>query len=236
MLDKGWTFNCQEGSTGDEINHRTYLYEVYLANDPKYTGRVTVPLLWDKKSQAIVNNESSEIIRMMNNAFNNITDNRIDYCPTELAHSIDKINNFVYENINNGVYCFGFATSQEAYEKAYKDLFDALDQVEMILSKNRYLLGDRITEADWRLFTTLIRFDVVYYGHFKCNKKRIEDYPSISEYVRELYQWENIAETVNFHHIKRHYYFSHKQINPSQIVPLGPDIDFLRTHKRSNTK
>lgn len=137
MLDKGWTFNCQEGSTGDEINHRTYLYEVYLANDPKYTGRVTVPLLWDKKSQAIVNNESSEIIRMMNNAFNNITDNRIDYCPTKLAHSIDKINNFVYENINNGVYCFGFATSQEAYEKAYKDLFDALDQVEMILSKNR---------------------------------------------------------------------------------------------------
>ena len=232
MLKNGWTFCVDEGSTGDEINHTNYLYEIYVANEPAYTGRVTVPVLWDKEQHSIVNNESSDIIRMFNQSFNSITQNEDDYYPGSLQNQIDKINDFVYKNINNGVYRCGFATTQRAYEKAYKSLFKALDQVESILRKERYLLGNTITEADWRLFTTLIRFDMVYYGHFKCNRQRIEDYPNISEYLRELYQWPGVRETVNFHHIKHHYYFSHTMINPTQIVPLGPAIDFLRPYNR----
>jgi len=233
MLEDGWTFfDPQPGSTGDELNHFSYLYEVYLAHDPTYTGRVTVPVLWDKKTHTIVNNESSEIIRMLNGAFNHLTKDDTDYYPQALRDDIDKINDFVYEHINNGVYRCGFAITQEAYESAYKKLFIALDQIEVILQKNRYLVGNHICEADWRLFTTLIRFDLVYYGHFKCNKKRIDDYPNIAEYMRELYQWHEIAATVDFHHIKRHYYFSHNTINPTRIVPVGPDIDFLRPYQR----
>ncbi|GGI93565.1 glutathione S-transferase family protein [Legionella impletisoli] len=232
MLEQGWTFNKDEGSTGDPINHFDYLYQVYTAHDPNYTGRVTVPVLWDKKTSQIVNNESSEIIRMFNQAFNAITDNHDDYYPLAFQSNIDEINSLVYENINNGVYRCGFATTQNAYEKAYKRLFDALEQVESILAKQRYLTGKRITEADWRLFTTLIRFDSVYHGHFKCNKQRLEDYPNLSGYVRELYQWPGISDTVNFQHIKRHYYFSHKMLNPTQIVPVGPCIDYNSPHKR----
>lgn len=233
MLENGWTFHLAEGSSGDAINHFDCLHEVYTASNPEYTGRVTVPVLWDKKKRVIVNNESSEIIRMFNQAFNHITGNESNFYPDELQDAIDNINDFVYENINNGVYRCGFATQQEAYEKAYGNLFDAIEKIEAILEHNRYLLGNVITEADWRLFTTLIRFDVVYHGHFKCNKKRIEDYPNLSNYLRELYQWPGVAETVNFQHIKRHYYFSHTMINPTQIVPAGPDIDFLRPHTRN---
>jgi putative glutathione S-transferase len=232
MLENGWSFAVNEGSTGDSVNHFDYLYQVYTANDPHYTGRVTVPVLWDKQKNTIVNNDSSKIIRMFNNVFDKITNNHDDYYPASLQNIINQINEFIYENINNGVYKCGFATTQEAYEKAYLNLFDALDKTEDILSKNRYLTGSSITEADWRFFTTLIRFDVVYNGHFKCNKKRIEDYPNLSEYVRELYQWPGISETVDFYHIKQHYYFSHKMINPTQIVPLGPEINYARPFVR----
>jgi putative glutathione S-transferase len=228
MLENGWSFAVNEGSTGDSVNHFDYLYQVYTANDPHYTGRVTVPVLWDKQKNTIVNNDSSKIIRMFNNVFDKITNNHDDYYPASLQNIINQINEFIYENINNGVYKCGFATTQEAYEKAYLNLFDALDKTEDILSKNRYLTGSSITEADWRFFTTLIRFDVVYNGHFKC----IEDYPNLSEYVRELYQWPGISETVDFYHIKQHYYFSHKMINPTQIVPLGPEINYARPFVR----
>lgn len=233
MLEHGWTFNVKEGSSGDALHHFDYLHQIYSKHDSDYTGRVTVPILWDKKQQVIVNNESSEIIRMLNQAFNHVTNNQDDYYPVALQNAINKINDFVYENINNGVYRCGFATSQEAYEIAYKKLFEALDEVEAILQKNRYLVGNTITEADWRLFTTLIRFDAVYHGHFKCNKKRIEDFPAISQYLRELYQWPGVRETVDFYHIKQHYYFSHTMINPTQIVPVGPEIDYLSSHNRS---
>lgn len=232
MLDKGWTFNLEDGSTGDPINQFDYLYQVYQKNNPTYSGRVTVPILWDKQTNSIVSNESSEIILMLNSAFNSITHNTSDYYPSYLQEKIDTINAFVYENINNGVYRCGFATTQKAYEEAFVKLFDALEKIEAILDQNRYLVGNNLSVADWRLFTTLIRFDVVYHGHFKCNKKRIEDYPNLSEYVRELYQWSNISSTVNFEQIKQHYYFSHTMINPTQIVPLGPEIDYSRPYKR----
>ncbi|KTD15955.1 glutathione S-transferase family protein [Legionella israelensis] len=235
MLQHGWTFCVSEGSTGDEVNHASYLYEIYIANDSKYTGRVTVPVLWDQETRVIVNNESSDIIRMFNQSFNSITQSAKDYYPQNLQSAIDKINEYVCKNVNNGVYSCGFATSQRAYESAYKCLFKTLDRIESILRKKRYLLGDTITEADWRLFTTLIRFDTVYYSHFKCNRQRIEDYPNISEYLRELYQRPGVSETVNFYHIKRHYYYSHSMINPTQIVPLGPEIDFLRPFNRCMT-
>lgn len=228
MLEHGWTFDKNAGSTGDDINHFRYLYEVYTASDPKYTGRVTVPILWDKKTKQIVNNESSQIIRIFNQSFNALTNNKDDYYPQELQKEIDAINELVYAKINNGVYRAGFATTQEAYEEGYNELFAALDKVEAILAKNKYLVGEKITEADWRLFTTLIRFDEVYYGHFKCNKRRIEDYPYLSAYRRKLYQWPGVAETTNIEHIKRHYYFSHTMINPTQVVPLGPDIDYSK--------
>lgn len=205
------------------------LHTLYTSVDPTYTGRVTVPVLWDKKTNSIVSNESSEIIRMLNSEFESDTP---DYYPDHLQNQIDDINAFIYPNINNGVYRTGFATTQQAYETAFNQLFDALDHIEGLLAKQRYLVGDQLTEADWRLFTTLVRFDAVYVGHFKCNKKRIVDYPNIWAYVRELYQVEGIAETVNMDHIKTHYYVSHTQINPTQVVPLGPEIDFWEPHER----
>lgn len=226
MLEHGWTFDRNTGSTGDEVNHSQYLYDIYLAHDANYTGRVTVPVLWDKKTRQIVNNESADIIRMFNTAFNDITGNQDDYYPAHLQSSIDTINAFVYEHINNGVYRCGFATTQNAYEQAYQKLFEALDDINARVAKQPYLTGEQITEADWRLFTTLIRFDSVYHGHFKCNKQRLEDYKHLARYVRELYQWPNISQTVDFNHIKRHYYFSHTMINPTQIIPVGPDIDY----------
>ncbi|HAF87619.1 MAG: glutathione-dependent reductase [Legionellaceae bacterium] len=225
MLEDGWTFCQKEGSTGDKLHDFACLHEVYTAHDPHFTGRVTVPVLWDTYTHKMINNESSEIIRIFNGAFNHLTDNHDDYYPSALQERIDEINAFVYESINNGVYQCGFATSQKAYEQAYGKLFDALDKIEEKLSHNSFLVGSQITEADWRLFTTLIRFDVVYHGHFKCNKKRLKDYPALSHYLIKLYQWPDIAETVNFFHIKQHYYVSHPHINPTQIVPVGPDLD-----------
>ncbi|MFT5112369.1 MAG: putative glutathione S-transferase [Parasphingorhabdus sp.] len=230
MLDQGWFFS--EISQHNPLQDLRYLHQVYTAAVRDYTGRVTVPVLWDKQQQTIVSNESSEIIRMFNTAFNLITGNTDDYYPDQLREEIDTINDLVYENINNGVYRAGFATTQEAYNIAYSRLFDALDHIEQILSRSRYLVGDTITEADWRLFTTLIRFDSVYYGHFKTNKQQIEDYANLSNYVRELYQYEGIAESVDLLHIKTHYYYSHTSINPTQIVPNGPGIDYGRAHNR----
>jgi putative glutathione S-transferase len=233
MFSDGWTFDSDTGSSGDALFQADYMHQVYTRNKADYTGRVTVPVLWDKKQNCIVSNESSEIIRMMNSAFNQVTGDDTDYYPMALQSQIDDINTLVYDNINNGVYRCGFATTQAAYEAAYQTLFAALDKIESILSQSRYLVGDRITEADWRLFTTLIRFDAVYHGHFKCNRQRIEDFPNIKEFVRELYQWPGVKETVNFEHIKGHYYRSHTTINPTQVVPVGPDIDYDRPHQRS---
>lgn len=232
MLEHGWTFNTDEGSSGDDLFDYQFMHQIYTRNKNDYTGRVTVPVLWDKQQQCIVSNESSEIIRMFNSAFDDITNDTNDFCPMSLQSEIDEINQFVYDAINNGVYLCGFATTQTAYQQAYNNLFDALDQIEQKLTHQRYLVGDIITEADWRLFTTLIRFDSVYHGHFKCNRQRLEDYPAISHYLRELYQWPGIAETVDFYHIKRHYYFSHTMINPTQVVPSGPEIDYYQPHQR----
>ncbi len=226
MLEHGWTFDKTTGSSGDPLYHCDYLHQLYTKTRSDYTGRVTVPILWDKKTQHIVNNESSEIIRIFNSAFNALTGNKEDFYPEILREQIDSINEFVYKYINNGVYKCGFSTTQHRYEEAYYALFNALDQGEAQLKTQRFLTGDQVTEADWRLFTTLIRFDAVYFGHFKCNKKRIEDFPQLSQYLRRLYQWPGIAETVNFYHIKRHYYYSHIKINPTQLVPVGPDIDY----------
>lgn len=232
MLEKGWQFGSQENETDDPINHAHHLFEIYLKADPNYTGKVVVPVLWDKEKQTIVSNESSEIIRMLNSEFDDFSKNNYDFYPRSLQKEIDDINKLVYDNINNGVYRCGFAKTQRAYEEAFDDLFDALDQIENILSKQRYLAGDQITEADWRLFTTLVRFDVVYFGHFKCNLKRIEDYLNLSNYLRELYQMKGIKQTVNFPHIKKHYYGSHKDLNPSGIIPKGPEINYERPHNR----
>lgn len=233
MGDEGWTFNEAEGSIGDSVNHTRKLGEVYLLAAPKYSGRVTVPVLWDKARKTIVNNESAEIIRMLNTAFNAFTDDRRDFYPEKLRTEIDAINNEVYPNINNGVYRAGFATKQEAYEEAFRALFAALGRMEERLSKHRYLAGAALTEADWRLFTTLIRFDAVYYSHFKCNERRILDYPNLSNYLRDLYQVPGVKGTVDLDHIKRHYYWSHPQINPTRIVPLGPKLDFDAPHDRA---
>jgi len=230
MGKEGWTFG--EGETADHVHGKKRLYEIYLLADPHYTGRVTVPVLWDKKLGTIVNNESFEIIRMFDTAFDGITGVRQDYYPEELRAEIDTINARVYDAINNGVYKAGFATTQEAYEEAFRELFKALDEIEERLAKRRYLLGSRITEADWRLFTTLVRFDAVYVGHFKCNLRRIADYPNLSGYLRELYQVPGVAETVSFDHIKRHYYQSHPTINPTGIVPVGPELDLEAPHGR----
>ena len=229
----GWTFGVLGEETADHLYHSKFLHEIYTRADPQYSGRVTVPVLWDKKLQTIVSNESSEIIRMLNSEFNDFTDVLTDFYPSELRDNINALNDFIYPNINNGVYRAGFATTQAAYEEAYLDVFKALDHLEEHLSSKRYLTGDQLTEADWRLFTTLIRFDAVYVGHFKCNKKRIADYPNLWNYTRELYQMADIAETVNMEHIKGHYYESHKTINPTGIVPSGPSIDFNAPHNRS---
>ena len=232
MAENGWTFEPAEGVVLDPINHANYLYEVYKAAEPTYSGRVTVPILWDKKTNTIVSNESSEIIRMLNSAFDGIGARAGDFYPVALREEIDEINARIYSNVNNGVYKSGFATTQVAYEEAVVPLFETLDWLEQRLSKNRYLLGDVLTEADWRLFTTLIRFDPVYVGHFKCNTRRLEDYPKLWAYTRELYQYENVAETINMHHIKHHYYISHTTINPSGVVPVGPVLDPGAPHDR----
>lgn len=232
MLDRGWSFKKEGGSTGDELFGFDYLHQIYTKNKADYSGRVTVPVLWDKKQNCIVSNESSEIIRMFNSAFNDITGDEQDFFPENQRNAIEAINQFVYDDINNGVYRCGFATSQEAYEEAYHKLFKALDQVEAVLTESPYLCGAKISEADWRLFTTLIRFDSVYHGHFKCNRQRLEDYPNISQYIRELYQWPGVADTVDFHHIKRHYYYSHDMINPTRVVPIGPATDYSTPHNR----
>ena len=232
MLGEGWSFEDYPGATGDTLMGLNYLREVYLKVDPKMSGRVTVPVLWDKQRQTIVSNESAEIIRMLNSAFDDITGNTDDYWPEELRDEIEEVNTPIYDKVNNGVYKSGFATSQKAYDAAVVPLFDTLDWIEKRLSENRYLVGDRITEADWRLFTTLIRFDKVYECHFKCNKQRIVDYPNLWAYTRELYQWPGVAETVNFDHITRHYYYSHDMINPERIVPICPDLDLMAPHAR----
>lgn len=225
MLENGWEMN-------DPLYGLDFMYQLYLKADSGYEGRVTVPVLWDKQTQTIVSNESSEIIRMFNTAFNHLTGNTTDYYPDALRERINTLNDRIYDTINNGVYRAGFATTQEAYEKAYRSLFDSLDWVESLLIKQRYLAGDRLTEADWRLFTTLIRFDAVYFGHFKTNRQLLADYPAISGYVRELYQIPGVAETVSFEHIKTHYYASHLMINPTGIIPVGPAQDFTTAHDR----
>lgn len=228
----GWTFKVRDGATGDTLNGFDFLREVYQKSDPDYTGRVSVPVLWDKRTEQIVSNESAEIIRMLNSAFDEWGDASLDFFPEGLREQIDAINEPIYENINNGVYRCGFATTQEAYEEAYDDLFSTLDVVEARLNRQRYLAGDRMTEADWRLFTTLVRFDPVYYSHFKCNRQRLVDFPGLWNYARELYQVPGVSETVNLFHIKNHYYRSHESINPTRIVPKGPEIDYWAPHNR----
>jgi putative glutathione S-transferase len=236
MLDEGWTFDDYPGAIPDAVLGKKKLYEVYLEAKQDYSGRVTVPALWDNEKRTIVNNESAEIIRMFNSAFDALAGNRDDYYPRSLHAEIDAVNARVYKNINNGVYRAGFATRQNAYEEAFNDLFAALDDVEAILDRQRYLAGERLTEADIRLFTTLVRFDAVYFGHFKCNLRRITDYPNLSNYLRELFQIPQIGSTVNFDHIKTHYYASHKQINPSGIVPVGPELNLDAPHDRARFK
>ncbi len=234
MPEESWVFGEYPGSTEDHINHAHYLSENYLKADPGFEGLVTVPVLWDRKRQTIVNNESSEIIRMLNSAFDDYGNTEIDFYPQFLRKEIDEVNELVYHNINNGVYRAGFATTQAAYDEAFDSLFNALDKLEQRLAKQRYLAGSQITEADWRLFTTLVRFDAVYFSHFKTNKKRLIDYPNLWAYTRELYQVPGIAETVNMEHIKFHYFASHRSINPTGIVPKGPEIDFMLEHGREH--
>ena len=234
MAEKGWTFEPAEGVIPDTIGHADYMYEVYTKADPGYSGRVTVPVLWDKKTNTIVSNESSEIIRMLNSAFDEVGAKPGDYYPQTLRAEIDDINARVYSTVNNGVYKAGFATTQSAYEEAVLPLFETLDWLEDILSRQRYIVGDHLTEADWRLFTTLIRFDSVYVGHFKCNIRRLTDYPNLWAYTRELYQTEGVAETINMFHIKHHYYVSHTTINPHGIVPAGPMLDLSAAHGRGH--
>jgi len=238
MLSDGWTFGTDyEGATGDHLFGSDFLREIYVRNDPKVSGRVTVPVLWDKAQETIVSNESSEIIRMFNSAFDGITGNTDDYWPEALRDAIEPVNARIYDTLNNGVYMSGFATTQEAYEEAVHPLFETLDWLEDRLSSHRYLMGDRITEADWRLFTTLIRFDPVYHGHFKCNRSRIVDLPNLWAYTRELYQWPTpdggrVADTIHLDHIVRHYHYSHETVNPNRIVPIGPRIDYEAPHGR----
>jgi glutathionyl-hydroquinone reductase len=226
MAENGWTFAPGPGVVPDGINGARNLYEIYRKADPAYSGHVTVPVLWDRKRATIVNNESSEIIRMLNQAFDGLGAAEGDYYPRDLRAEIDAVNARVYDTLNNGVYKSGFATTQAAYEEAVRPLFATLDWLEERLGRHAYICGDRVTEADWRLFTTLVRFDCVYHGHFKCNIRRVIDYPRLWAYTRELYQWPKIAGTVNFEHIKNHYYQSHRGINPTGIVPVGPAIDF----------
>ncbi|MBH68041.1 MAG: glutathione-dependent reductase [Rhodospirillaceae bacterium] len=235
MLEKGWELRSDyQGTTGDPVLGKSNIYEVYLAADQSVTSRASVPVLWDRETKTIVSNESSEIIRMFNWAFNKITGNAMDYYPQKLRADIDLVNTDIYNDINNGVYKTGFSKTQAAYSKSYSALFRRLDKLEKRLSLSRYLIGDRITEADWRLFTTLIRFDAVYFGHFKCNYKRIVDYPSLWAYTRELFQLPGISSTVDLDHIKTHYYGSHLMLNPYGIIPSGPEIDFYEPFDRTN--
>lgn len=234
MLANGWEFKEENGGTVDHLFGSRALWQVYVRADPNYSGRVTVPVLWDKKKDTIVSNESSEIIRMFNSAFDDLTGSTEDFYPEELRTEIDALNARVYDAVNNGVYKAGFATTQEAYEESVTALFAMLDELENRLGSRRYLFGDRLTEADWRLFTTMVRFDPVYVGHFKCNIRRIADYPNLHAYLRDLYQVPGVAETVDLHHIKQHYYRSHKMINPTGIVPVGPALDLDVPHGREN--
>jgi len=222
MAEHGWTFKAADGVIADPVSHANYAYEIYRAADPHYSGRVTIPILWDRHSNTIVSNESSEIIRMFNSAFDPLGASPGDFYPPDLRAEIDTINERVYDTVNNGVYKCGFATSQDAYDESIGPLFDTLDWLESLLSERTYLTGERLTEADWRLFTTLIRFDPVYYGHFKCNKRRLIDYPRLSKLTQSLYDYPGVAATVNMAHIKQHYYMSHESINPSRVVPAGP--------------
>ena len=226
MAEHGWTFAHGEGVVVDGVNGVEFLHQLYTRANPTYSGRVTVPVLWDKQRHSIVSNESAEIIRMFNSAFDRVGARLGDYYPEPLRAEIDRINMRIYDTLNNGVYKAGFAGTQEAYEAAVVPLFQTLDWLEEHLQSHRFLVGEKPTEADWRLFTTLVRFDAVYYGHFKCNICRLIDYPNLWAYTRELYQWPGIAATVNLMHIKRHYYMSHRHINPTGIVPVGPVIDF----------
>ncbi len=233
MLSDGWTFEIDDkGATGDSLYDLPFARDIYLKAEPQMSGRVTVPILWDKQRETIVSNESSEIIRMFNSAFNDITGNTDDYWPEELRDDIAPINDRIYDTVNNGVYKSGFATTQDAYDKAVHPLFDTLDWLEDRLGQKRYLMGDKITEADWRLWTTLIRFDMVYHLHFRCNRKRIMDYPNLMGFTRELYQWDGVAGTVNMDHIVRHYHYSHDSINPHRIVPINPTIAWDAPHGR----
>jgi putative glutathione S-transferase len=236
MREHGWTFAETPGATGDLLHDARFLHEAYSRAEPGYSGRVTVPVLWDRHTGRIVNNESSEIIRMLNSAFDGIGAAPGDYYPEPLRSEIDRINARVYATVNNGVYRAGFATTQAAYDEAVTELFASLDWLEDLLGRRRYLAGGRVTEADWRLFTTLLRFDPVYHGHFKCNLRRLVDYPNLWGHTRELYQWPGVAETVDFAHIKGHYYASHGTINPTGIVPLGPILDFTAPHGREGLK
>jgi putative glutathione S-transferase len=226
MAENGWTFSKGEGVIPDTVNNAEFLHQIYTLAKPDYTGRVTVPVLWDKKTNTIVSNESPEIIRMLNSAFDGIGAKEGNYYPKELRNHIDELNERIYTTLNNGVYLCGFATTQEAYEEAVLPLFDTLDWLDNLLSSKQYLTGNNITEADWRLFTTLIRFDAVYVGHFKCNKRRISDYKNLSNYLLDLYQMPGIEKTVSMEHIKKHYYVSHDTINPYGVVPIGPVINY----------
>jgi len=238
MGEDGWAFGEDPDGTDDPVNGARYLRDVYTAADPRYTGRVTVPVLWDKRDGTIVSNESAEILRMFNKAFDGLegVDRTLDLYPEPLRQEIDTVNERIYRDINNGVYRAGFAGTQAAYEEAFDALFARLDEMEERLDRSRYLVGDRITEADWRLFVTLVRFDAVYFTHFRCNRNRIADYPNLSNYLRELYQVPGVAETVNMRHIKDHYFRSHESLNPRGIVPKGPELDFTRPHDRGRLR
>lgn len=230
--ERGWAFRDGPGHSEDPVNGFQFLSEAYRATDPDYRGRVTVPVLWDKKTKRIVSNSDDDLLRMFNSVFEEFAAGDYDFYPPELRGEIDEINELIYQRVNNGVYRAGFATAQRPYERAAKRLFDTLDQLDARLASQRYLLGPRMTESDWRLFPTLIRFDAVYHGHFKCNLRRIVDYQNLWPYLRDLYQHDGVATTVNFDHIKRHYYMTHEAINPTRIVPIGPDLDLDAPHGR----
>ncbi|MCW1931102.1 glutathione S-transferase family protein [Pararhodobacter zhoushanensis] len=235
MLENGWELRADfDGATGDMLGDAEYMHQVYTRADPLMTGRVTVPVLWDTARKTIVSNESSEIIRMFNSAFDGITGNTLDFWPADLREAIEPVNARIYDTFNNGVYKAGFATTQKAYDDAVGPLFETLGWLETRLSDRRFLMGDRVTEADWRLFTTLVRFDAVYHGHFKCNRRRIVDYPTLWDYTRALYQVPGVAQTVRLDHITRHYYYSHDTVNPHRIVPIGPALDFDAPHGRGD--
>jgi putative glutathione S-transferase len=230
--ERGWAFRDVPGAKPDPVNGFRFLAEAYRATDPAYTPRVTVPVLWDRETGQVVSNESADVVRMLSSEFDAFTDSDLDLYPEDLRDEIDAVNARVYETVNNGVYRTGFATTQEAYEEAWTALFETMDWLEERLADRRYLLGDRLTLADWRLFTTLLRFDAVYYSHFKVNRQRVVDFESLWNYARELYQWPGVAATVDFDHIKRHYFQTHDSLNPSRIVPVGPAIDWWRPHGR----